>query len=203
MAFLRDVTEKKLAEEAQKQRQAEFQDLWEAATDGRITVNSKGIITLVNSMTEEMFGYSRQELIGQPVEKLLPAHLRKSHERFRKEYQLGPYRRNMGDGLELIGIPKSGEGFPIEISLTPIKMREEQEVLAEIHDISDRKVMEDKLRQSQKLEAVGQLAGGIAHDLNNILTAIIGFAELSKLKAEPDQENFEDLDEVLKAGERA
>lgn len=203
MDVLKNVTERKLAEEAQGQRQAEYQTLWEAVTDGMITVNSQGIITSVNSMAEEMFAYTRQELIGQAIEILIPQHLRETHCDIRGEYQANPYRREMGEGLELSGIRKDGKKLPVEISLTPLTMHGQQEILAEIQDISKRKSIEEKLRQSQKLEAVGQLTGGLAHDLNNILTAMMGFTELSKMAIGYDHNSFKDLEEVSKAGDRA
>lgn len=203
MDVLKDVTQRKLAEQAQQQRQVEFQTLWEAATDGMITVNLKGSITSVNSMVEDLFGYARQELVGQPIEILIPEHMREAHHGFREEYQADLYRREMGEGLELFGQRKDGEKLPIEISLTPILMRGQQEVLAEIQDISKRKSIEEQLRQAQKLEAVGELTGGLAHDLNNILTAMMGFTELSKMTLGHEHESFKDLEEVSKAGERA
>lgn len=203
MDVLKDVTERKQAEEAQRQRQAEFQTLWESATDGMVTIDSKGIITSVNSSAEDMFAYDRKELIGRPIEILIPQHLRTTHAKFREDYQSASYKREMGEGLELFGLSKFGGQIPVEISLTPIVIRGQNEVLAEIQDISKRKSIEEQLRQSQKLEAVGQLTGGLAHDLNNILTAMLGFTELSKLNVGNDHSSFNDLEEVSKAGERA
>lgn len=203
MDVLQDITERKLAEEAQHQRQEEFQTLWEAATDGMIIINSKGFITSVNSRAEEIFAYDRGELIGHSIEILIPKTLREAHVQFRKEYQANPYRREMGEGLELFGVRKNGEKLHVEISLTPIVMQGKQEILAEVQDISKRKSIEEQLRQSQKLEAIGELSGGLAHDLNNILTAMMGFTELSKLTIGSDHRSFKDLEEVSKAGERA
>ena len=205
MTVLKNITERKLAEEARQQSQVEFEALWEASTDAMLTVNPEGLITSVNSRAEEMTAYSRLELIGQKVEILLPKKLQASHSNLRKEYQADSYRREMGEGLELFAMRKDGKKFPVEISLTPITLRGQQQVLAEIQDISKRISMEAQLRQSQKLEAVGQLTGGIAHDLNNMLTAMMGFTELSKLtlNQNQNQQSSEDLDEVLKAGERA
>ena len=133
----------------------------------------------MNRATEELFGYARAELLGHPLEVLLPESLRQVHERHRAGYFAHPRSRPMGIGLALAGRKKSGEEFPAEVSLGFLDEGPNRLALALITDISERRRFEEHLRDSSKLESLGVLAGGIAHDFNNILTSILGNASLA------------------------
>ena len=198
-----NITQRVMAVKSRLEREAEFKALWDAAYDGMITVNSENVITLVNHSAERMFGYAGNELIGEPVEILIPKPLRESHKQYQRDYHANPREREMGKGLELEGLRKSGEKFPLEVSLTPIEMRGHTEVLVEIQDISQRKALELKLLQSEKLESVGQLAGGLAHDLNNMLAAMLGYTELAQININDKEQSANDLEQVASAGIRA
>jgi two-component system cell cycle sensor histidine kinase/response regulator CckA len=197
------INAQKKAEAIQARVKKEFQILWKTSTEGMITANSEGIITRMNSTVKKLFGYEQQKLVGQAVEVLIPKDQRKSHNQVRTAYQTDPYKREMGEGLELYGLNQDGSQFPLLMSLTPIEIDGVQEVLVEIQDISKRKIIEDKLRQSEKLSAIGQLTGGIAHDLNNILTAMVGFTELAQHRLTSDDESLSDLKQVLIGADRA
>ncbi|HET7215864.1 MAG TPA: sigma 54-interacting transcriptional regulator [Terriglobia bacterium] len=132
-----------------------FEQFFEASPDGVLVVNSKGLITRVNAQTEKMFGYSRSELQGQPIEILVPDRFHQAHERDRGNYQDAPHMRAMGAGLELFAKRGDGSEFPVEIMLSPINSSEETMVLTVVRDITLRKRAEDALRTSeQQLQSI-------------------------------------------------
>src|SRR5204862_94877 len=127
--------------------------------------------------TEQVFGYSREEIMGRPVEMLMPERFQARHLGHRDGYRRAPLVRTMGSGLELYGVRKDGTEFPIEVSLSPIQTAEGLLVSSAIRDSTARKEAEQQLRQSQRLQAVGQLTGGVAHEFNNLLTVVLGNAD--------------------------
>ncbi len=134
----------------QDETRALFEQFFESSPDGVLVVDSQGLITRVNGQTEEMFGYSRSELQGQPIEVLVPNHLRKAHEKDRNHYQTEPHMRAMGAGLELFAMRKDGSEFPVEIMLSPIESAEGTMVLSVVRDITRRKQAENALRTSEE-----------------------------------------------------
>ncbi|HTQ59245.1 MAG TPA: PAS domain S-box protein [Candidatus Solibacter sp.] len=134
----------------QKREQEKFKNLLEAAPDAIVSVNRAGEIQLVNTQTERLFGYAREEMLGKPVEFLVPPRFRARHHMHRTEYSGAPARRAMGAGLELYGLRKDGTEFAVEISLSPIETPEGTITISAIRDISDRKKIEEDLRQSEE-----------------------------------------------------
>lgn len=151
----------------------------EAAAQGILAINPDGRLVLVNAKLEEQFGYSRQELLGRPLDMLIPERFRKVHAGYVARYFRDPRQRPMGIGLELTALRKDGTEFPVEISLSYFEDGETRLGLAFITDITARKHIEEQLRETAKLESLGVLAGGIAHDFNNLLVGIIGNAGLA------------------------
>ena len=127
-----------------------FSALLESAPDAMLIVDERGIILLANSQTEKMFGYSREELIGQPVEKLMPRRFREIHTMHRDEFISTPRLRPMNAGLDLYGLRSDGSEFPVEISLNPISTEGGTRVASSIRDISDRKRAEQELRRAHE-----------------------------------------------------
>ena len=193
---------------ARRKADARFRAAVESSPSGMVMVDAEGRIILVNREVERLFGYDREELLGRPVESLVPERFRRGHPTFRAGFHDSPKARAMGAGRELFGLRKDGSEVPIEIGLNPIETDEGLFVLSSIVDISTRVIanreraqLEDQLRQSQKMEAVGTLAGGIAHDFNNILGGILGYAELALGHAtDPAQQG--DLREIIQAATR-
>ncbi len=193
---------------ARRKADARFRVAVESSPNGMVMVDSQGKIVLVNRAVERMFGYRREELLGQAIEILVPDRFRTRHPGDRGGFFAAPRERAMGAGRELFGLRKDGSEIPVEIGLNPIETEEGMFVLSSIVDISARKraeaehhELEDQLRQSQKLEAVGTLAGGIAHDFRNILNGIIGFGELLGEQLQGDK-GADDLAELLRFASR-
>lgn len=171
-----------------------FQRLLEAAPDAILEIDSQGCILLANETTERMFGYSRDELVGQNVEMLVPAGMRAGHREHRAAYSHHPRSRPMGIGLQLNAQKKDGTLIPVEISLSPFPTDGETSVIAVVRDVTEHRRAhdllhrsEERLRQAEKLEALARLAGGTAHEFNNLLTMVLGYSELLQPLAETNQ----------------
>jgi PAS domain S-box-containing protein len=193
---------------ARRRAQARFQAAVESSPAGMVMVDEDGKIVLVNREVERMFGWDRGELLGRPLEVLVPDRFRRHHPGFRAGFFQSPDTRPMGAGRDLYGLHRDGTEIPVEIGLNPIESEEGPFVLSSIVDISQRKreeeeraELERQLRHAQKMDAVGTLAGGIAHDFNNILGAILGFAELLEEAVEGEQ-GREDLEELVRFTQR-
>ncbi|WP_405807720.1 PAS domain S-box protein [Streptomyces sp. NBC_00210] len=137
-AAVRDVSERKAAEER-------FRGLLEAAPDAMVIVDNAGTIRLVNAQTEALFGYQREELLGRPVEILVPGRFQAHHAHHRNGYIHNRQVRPMGAGLELHGLRKDGTEFPVEISLSPLETTDGLLVSAAVRDVSERKAAEEQL----------------------------------------------------------
>jgi len=174
--------ERKRAEEARWSTERRFRELVESAPDAIVGVNREGRITLVNTQTERLFGYTREELLAQPVESLVPERFREAHVRHRGGYLAGPRMRPMGVGVDLYGRRKDGSEFPVEISLSPMETEEGLLVTAIIRDITERKRLEEEVRHKQRLEDIlrfkSEFIANMSHELRTPLNSIIGFSEL-------------------------
>ncbi|HLI30781.1 MAG TPA: sigma 54-interacting transcriptional regulator [Terriglobia bacterium] len=127
-----------------------FQRVFESAPDGIAVTDTEGIIIAANARMENLFGYIREELLGQPVEMLVPERFRSTHSSERKSYHADPRMRPMGAGLNLFARRKDSTEFPVDIMLSPIATPEGTHVLAIVRDVTQRKQAEDALRQSEE-----------------------------------------------------
>ncbi len=141
----KDITHLK-AERDAKLLDARYRDLLESTPDAIVMANTTGRIVLVNSQAEKIFGWPNKELLGKPIEILLPERFNQAHVKHRSTFFAKPRTRSMGAGLELFGVKKNGEEFPVEISLSPLKTEEGVLVMSAIRDITERKRAEQKFR---------------------------------------------------------
>lgn len=199
----RDITERKRAETLLRDSEAKMRAFLESASQGVITVNSKGRVDLVNAKIEEIFGYSRDELVGHSLEILIPPRFRESHVRHLAEYFENPRSRPLGARLDLVGLRKDGTEFPLDIALSYVSSNDGILAIAFVNDITERQMVEEKLRHTQKLESLGVLAGGVAHDFNNLLTGILGNTSLALELMPTNHRSREMLQNSLIASERA
>ena len=158
--------------------------LFESAAEGIVVVSPTGHIVRVNQRGAQMFGYSREELVGLEIERLLPERFRVAHGAHRAHYWRAPRTRPMGVGLDLFGLRKDGHEFPVEIGLSAITTTEGQLAMAMITDITERRSIEQAARQHERLAVLATLSAGIAHELNNPIGIISTRLELMLDEAE-------------------
>jgi PAS domain S-box-containing protein len=178
---LRQVAAALEASEARFRAAAErFRGLLEAAPDAMVIVEPDGAIQLVNAQTERLFGYTREELVGQSVDVLVPERYRSRHPAEHGSYLSGSRARDMGGAVDLYGLRKDGSEFPAEISSSPIETPSGTLLTAAVRDISERKRLEELRRRS--LEDANRLKSeflaNMSHELRTPLNAVIGFAKL-------------------------
>ncbi|MDB6134820.1 MAG: hypothetical protein JWM59_3063 [Verrucomicrobiales bacterium] len=139
----RDITSRKLGEQ-------KFRGLLESAPDAMVVVNGSGVVELINAQAMTLFGYSRDELIGQPMEMLLPERFRGRHPDHQVTYNASPHTRPMGVGMTLLARRKDGGEFPVEVSLSPLETAEGKLVISAVRDITQQKKAEEALRASEE-----------------------------------------------------
>ena len=163
-----------------------------------VIANEHGKISLVNAQTEKLFGYKREELLGQPVEMLIPERYRRHHVDYRREYSTSPRLRPMGAGRELFGLRKDGSEFPVEISLSPFRTKEGIQVFSAIRDITPQKKAQVELREAKEaLETRVQERTAELVTANESLQAEIVQRELALRQRDNEQERAQRLEEQL------
>ena len=201
MSAIRDIGDRKKMEQ-------KFRGLLESAPDPMVIVNARGEIVLVNTRTEQMFGYQRQELLGKPIETLIPARFAGRHPAARNSFFDKAQPRAMGAGTDLYAMRRDGSEFPVEISLSPLKTEDELLVSSAIRDISgrrqiERKLLEQKLELEQASKAKDRFLHSMSHELRTPLNAILGFGQLLHNEKLPlsQQQRYAFAGNIVQAGQ--
>ena len=181
------------AEAALRASEEQFRGLLEAAPDAMVIVGPGGRIALVNRQTERLFGYGREELLGQAIEVLVPERFHGAHVGHRDGYMADPGVREMGAGLRLYGRRKDASEFPVEISLSPLVTDRGTLVSAALRDITDRRQVEEALRQATLVaeeanKAKSEYLSRMSHELRTPLNAILGFAQVLEMDELTDEQ---------------
>ena len=188
-----EITQRKEAESALRESNERFRRVVEASPSGIVLVDEKGRMTLVNAQIQRLFGYTREELVGQAVDLLVPDRFRAGHQVHRANFHQAPAPRMMGQGRELFGRRKDGTEFPLEIGLNSIQGPEGILVLAAVVDLTARKQAEAEASRQRaelahvaRVSTMGELAASVAHELNQPLGAILANAEAAELFLQQD-----------------
>ncbi len=187
-----------------------FYSVTESARDAIISTDQQGAITFWSRSAGTIFGYQEAEALGESLTRFITPPDRHTYLEALSAVGFGVGGMTFGRTLEIVGARKNGDQFPIELSLSAWQTAGATNFTVVVRDVTERKQAEevlrqreDQLRQAQKLEAIGRLAGGVAHDFNNVLTAIRGYGELVLTSLPDDDVRRADADEIVKAADRA
>lgn len=158
---------------AKGQSDMPIQPILDTAVDGIIIIDAAGTIQLFNRAAEQMFGYTAIEVIGRNVKVLMPAPFDKEHDCYLENYFATGVKRIIGIGREVVALRRDGSTFPVELAVGEVHDRPNLRFVGFVRDISEKKQLERRSLRAQRLESIGTLVGGIAHDLNNVLTPIL------------------------------
>ncbi len=193
----------KLTEDALRESEARVQAIVNAAVDGILMICEKGIVELFNPAAEAIFGYKAAEVLGKNVKLLMPEPYHREHDTYLNNYLTTGVKKIIGIGREVIGKRKDGTTFPMDIAVSEVRVGQRRMFAGIVRDISERKRLEDQISHMQKMEAIGQLAGGVAHDFNNFLQGMLGFIGRIRRALTPDDPAMEFTNEAEKAVHRA
>ena len=196
--------ERELAEKALRETEARHSAILESSLDGLIVFDAAGEILEFNAAAEAMFGHRRADAIGRDVADLvMPPALRDEHHRSLERYIDSHTSVTGGRRIEMPAVRADGTEFRVELSVVPIGGTGPLLFAGVVRDITRRLMLEEQLRQSQKLQAIGQLAGGVAHDFNNLLTIIMGYSDVLLASLDGNDPVHEAAQHIHDAGERA
>jgi PAS domain S-box-containing protein len=198
-----DITEERRSQAMLEEREARLRSVLETAPDAIITIDERGTVRSFSLAAEKLFGYAAGEVIGHNVKMLMPPPYRGEHDGYLARYRNTGEKHIIGIGRKVEAQKKDGTIFPMELSVGEVGESGSNRLFTGfIRDLTAREKMEEDLRQAQKMEAVGQLTGGLAHDFNNLLTAISGNLEMleSRIVRGDDRELLTEAQEATALG---
>ena len=202
----RDITDRVAAADRLTSSEARLQTLvntvLDTLVDGLIVIDRAGRVQVYNRACEKLFGYQAAEVVGHNVKMLMPPNIEREHDQYLRNYQTTGIRKIIGISREVVGQRKDGSTFPMHLAVGEAIHLGEPIYVGIIRDLTERNQVESQLRQSQKMEAVGQLTGGLAHDFNNILMLISINVE-ALLEQKTSTRTRERLEQIEKSAARA
>ena len=176
-----DITGLKRAQDEIAAREAHLRSILDTVPEAMIVIDATGSVTSFSAAAAQLFGYRHEEVVGQNVKMLMPEPYRGEHDGYIGHYLRTGEARIIGYGRVVKGLTKDGAIFPMELAVGEARSDGQRIFTGFIRDLTSRQKMEEELRQSQKIEAIGQLTGGLAHDFNNLLTVITGNLEMLEM----------------------
>jgi two-component system CheB/CheR fusion protein len=195
---LEDVTEQRQAQQAVMDREARLSAILDAAPEAILTIDESGSVGTFSPGAEGILGYKAEEVIGKNVKMLMPEPDRSRHDGYLEHYLKTGEKRIIGQGREMDAGHKDGSRVPIRLTVSELELDGARHFLGILHDLTKDKKRQAELQRAQKMEAVGQLTGGLAHDFNNLLTVVIGNLELLEMRTD-DTKLHELINEALEA----
>lgn len=195
------VSERQRVEASLREAEERYRIIAETASDAMITIDEESTILFANRAAERIFGYTKPELLGQPLTMLMPGNLRSIHRASIQRYMDTGKRNIPWEAVELPGLHRSGKEIPLEISFGEFSADGKRRFTGVVRDITERKKMEKALREAETLRAVASLAHAAAHEINNPLTVIKGNLQLIRDRA-IDHREWRTIDATLRAVER-
>ena len=177
-----DITARKHSEAVLHEREARLHSILDTAPEALITISERGIVESFSRSAAALFGYAANEVIGRNISMLMPSPYREAHDGYLERYLRTGEKRIIGIGRVVSGQRKDGSVFPMELAVGEVQVSGQHLFTGFIRDLTATQKIEQELRQSQKMEAVGQLTGGVAHDFNNLLTVILGNLEMLEMR---------------------
>ncbi len=203
-SFADDISLRVQAEEKNREQQLEQQQLLDNLLDAVITVDEDGVVLSYNLSAEKLFGYSREEIIGDSFDLIMPGDIAQNYHQLLHQSAWGMEIDIIDRAHDTEMMNKVGEQFPVRLSVTTTSRIGADKIIfiASIHDLSEERKIEEQLRRSQKMDALGKLTGGIAHDYNNMLGIVLGYSELllHSLRDQPKLLAF--AKQIQQAGDR-
>jgi PAS domain S-box-containing protein len=193
-----DITGLKRAQVEIAAREAHLRSILDTVPEAMIVIDANGSVTSFSAAAAQLFGYRPEEVVGQNVKMLMPEPYRGEHDGYIGHYLRTGEARIIGYGRVVKGLTKDGAIFPMELAVGEARSDGQRIFTGFIRDLTSRQKMEEELRQSQKIEAIGQLTGGLAHDFNNLLTVITGNLEMLDMNLEDSNQR-----ELLKEAQDA
>ncbi len=187
-----------------KASEEKFRSITAAAQDAIILMDDRGRVTYWNDAAAAIFGYPAETVIGERLHQwVAPDRYHDVYKAGMAEFARSGAGPSIGKTVEVTAVGKGGREFPVELSTSAVLLNGRWTAVGSVRDVTEKKRIEARLRQSEKMESIGHLAGGIAHDFNNILYSIMGFTELAMDDAEPGSDQANNLSQVLTAADRA
>lgn len=199
-----DVTEQYQLREKLQEKEQEQREILQSMVDAVITIDEEGTVNTFNHSAERLFGYSVSEISGKNISCLMPESYSQSHDQYLQNYLTSGISKVIGQGREVTGLRKDKTEFPMRLYVEelPSTIDGKRRFIGSCTDLTKLKEHEEQLRRSQKMEALGKLTGGIAHDYNNMLGVVLGYAELLQSMLNSNPVLLDYVNEIYHAAER-